>query len=61
MKQFVAMTDDMLYGAGGPPGPLVPYQCGVFCWHRLRDEAGATAEAVPPPVAAPGETVALSA
>jgi hypothetical protein len=39
MKQFVAMSDDMLYRADGLPGPLVPYQCGVFCWHQLRDEA----------------------
>lgn len=39
MKQFVAMSDDELYRADGPPGPLVPYQCGVFCWHQLREEA----------------------
>jgi hypothetical protein len=39
MKQFVAMTDDVLYRGDGPPVPLVPYQCGVFCWHRLRDES----------------------
>lgn len=38
MKQFVAMTDEMLYRTDGPPGPLVPYRCGVFCWHQLRDE-----------------------
>ena len=45
MKQFVAMSDDDLYRAEGPPGPLVPYQCGVFCWHQLREEA----EALPSP------------
>ena len=45
MKQFVAMSDDELYRADGPPGPLVPYQCGVFCWHQLREEA----EAFPSP------------
>ena len=45
MKQFVAMTDEMLYRADGPPGPLVPYRTGVFCWHQLRDEALA---ALPP-------------
>lgn len=39
MKQFVAMTDEILYRLDGPPGPLVPYQCGVFCWHQLREEA----------------------
>lgn len=38
MKQFVAMTDEMLYRPDGPPGPLVPYQIGVFCWHQLREE-----------------------
>jgi hypothetical protein len=41
MKQFVAMTDDVLYRPDDLPGPLVPYRCGVFCWHRLREEAGA--------------------
>lgn len=39
MKQFVALSDDVLYRADGPPGPLVPYQCGVFCWHQLRAES----------------------
>jgi len=38
MKQFVAITDDVLYRPDGPPGPIVPYQCGVFCWHQLREE-----------------------
>jgi len=38
MKQFVAMTDEMLYRPDGPPGPLVPYQIGVFCWHQLRED-----------------------
>ena len=38
MRQFVPMTDDMLENAGLLPGPLVPYQCGVPCWHRLRVE-----------------------
>jgi len=41
MKQFVAMTDEMLYRPDGPPGPLVPYQIGVFCWHQLREEVRA--------------------
>jgi hypothetical protein len=41
MKQFVAMSDDDLYRADGPPGPLVPYQCGVFCWHQLQEEVTA--------------------
>jgi len=50
MKQFVAMTDEMLYRSDGPPGPLVPYQCGVFCWHQLREDALAWVS--PAPVAA---------
>jgi hypothetical protein len=37
MKQFVAITDDELFRKDGLPGPLVPYQCGVFCWHQLRE------------------------
>jgi hypothetical protein len=31
MRQFVPMTDEMLYSADGPPGPLVPYRFGVPC------------------------------
>jgi hypothetical protein len=42
MKQFVAMSDDVLYRQDGPPGPLVPYHCGVFCWHQLHEEAAQT-------------------
>jgi len=65
MKQFVAIDDELLYRLDGPPGPLVPYQCGVFCWHRLRDEAraaGAGAEPAPHARAAlPDERAALSA
>lgn len=63
MKQFVAMTDDMLYRSDGPPGPMVPYQCGVFCWHRLRDEVRAAAAGVAhnAPAPAPDERAALSA
>jgi hypothetical protein len=48
MKQFVAMTDDVLYRSDGPPGPIVPYQCGVFCWHQLREEM----QVNPPPAGA---------
>ena len=64
MKQFVAMTDDVLYRSEDLPGPLVPYQCGVFCWHRLREEAAgaepASAQATPC-VAPQPERGALSA
>ena len=38
MRQFVPMTDDMLENVDQLPGPLVPYQCGVPCWHCLRVE-----------------------
>jgi hypothetical protein len=37
MKQFVAISDDELYRKDGLSTPLVPYQCGVFCWHQLRE------------------------
>jgi hypothetical protein len=36
MRQFVPMTDDLLYDTARLPGPLVPYQCGVPCWHQLQ-------------------------
>lgn len=35
MRQFVPMTDELLYRAGGPPGRLVPYRAGLHCWHAL--------------------------
>jgi len=55
MREFVPMTDDML-DVGPLPGPLVPYQCGVPCWHRLRvePERPAAALRLPAPAAANG-------
>ena len=38
MRQFVPMSDEMLYRAGGPPGRLVPYRVGVDCWHALGED-----------------------
>jgi hypothetical protein len=38
MRQFVPMTDELLYETGGLSGPLVPYRCGVPCWHALQPE-----------------------
>jgi hypothetical protein len=38
MKQFVPMTDDMLFDAQQFVGPFVPYQYGVPCVRRMRDE-----------------------
>jgi hypothetical protein len=38
MRQFVPMTDELLYRAGGPPGRLVPYRAGLACWHALGED-----------------------
>lgn len=40
MKQFVPLTDEMLYGTGGPPAVLIPYRCGMPCLHADRSDAG---------------------
>jgi hypothetical protein len=40
MKQFVPLTDEMLYSYAGPPTPLVPYRCGMSC----RRESGQARE-----------------
>jgi hypothetical protein len=61
VKQFVAMSDDELYRAEGPPGPLVPYQCGVFCWHQLREEATSSTPLHAPASNISNEGFALSA
>lgn len=42
MRQFVPLTDEMLYQMGGLPGPLVPYRAGLACAHALVDEAAKT-------------------
>ena len=38
MKQFVPMTDEMLFDAQNFVGPFVPYQCGVVCAHQAREK-----------------------
>ena len=38
MRQFVPMTDELLYRAGGPPGRLVPYRAGLNCWRALGED-----------------------
>lgn len=38
MRQFVPMTDELLYRVGGPPGRLVPYRAGLDCWHALGED-----------------------
>lgn len=45
MRQFVPMTDELLYRTDSLPGPLVPYRCGLPCWHRLQDEPAAPGDA----------------
>jgi hypothetical protein len=36
MHQFVPATDEMLYRPDGPRMLLVPYRCGLPCWHQLQ-------------------------
>jgi len=38
VRQFVPMNDDLLYQPDALPGPLVPYRCGVPCWHQLQTQ-----------------------
>jgi hypothetical protein len=61
MRQFVPMTDDVLYRRDLYPGPLVPYQCGLPCWHGLREEPGVPATQPVEPVLVRGDVAALSA
>lgn len=42
MRQFVPLTDEMLYQMGGLPMPLVPYRAGLECWHELGAGTAAT-------------------
>jgi hypothetical protein len=42
------MNDEMLDRLESLPGPLVPYQCGVPCWHQLRAETAPPREPAPP-------------
>jgi hypothetical protein len=60
MRQFVPMTDELLYRTDRLPGPLVPYRCGLPCWHRLQDEPpapGAAAATAMTETPAPEQTV----
>lgn len=47
------MNDDLLYRPDALPGPLVPYRCGLPCWHQLQGEAVAAADDFPKPPPAP--------
>ncbi|MEO8957851.1 MAG: hypothetical protein ABI304_02835 [Rudaea sp.] len=46
MKQFVPLTDDMLYQAGGPPALLVPYHYGIACCHRACEASDYTIDKI---------------
>ncbi len=37
MKQFVPMTDEMLFDAPQFVGPFVPYRYGVQCVRQMRE------------------------
>lgn len=37
MKQFVPMTDEMLFDAQQFVGPFVPYRYGVQCVRQMRE------------------------
>ena len=39
MKQFVPITDELLYGEAGLPAELVPYRCGLPCRHAAAEDA----------------------
>lgn len=54
------MTDEMLFAAGGLPGPLVPYRAGLPCWHALGDNTQAV-PAAPETTQTAGAKVARSA
>ncbi len=38
------MNDDLLYRPDALPGPLVPYRCGVPCWHQLQAQPTADSQ-----------------
>jgi hypothetical protein len=45
------MNDEMLDRLESLPGPLIPYQCGLPCWHQLRVETPPSPEPAPPAAA----------
>ena len=61
MKQFVPITDDMLFDAGNFVGPLVPYRFGVMCARQLRDDVRSAADQCPTVSVSPALTPSLSA
>lgn len=61
MKQFVPITDDMLFDAGNFVGPLVPYQIGVMCARQLRESERRAMDQYPTVNGSPGLTPSFSA
>jgi hypothetical protein len=61
MKQFVPITDDMLFEAGNFVGPLVPYRFGVACARQLRDNDCRSMDQCATVNVSPGLTPNLSA
>jgi hypothetical protein len=61
MKQFVPITDDMLFDAENFVGPLVPYRFGVSCARQLRDNERGAADQFPTVNVSPALTPSLSA
>jgi len=61
MKQFVPITDDMLFDAGSFVGPLVPYRLGVACARQLRDNGRGAVDQCATVSVSPGLTPSLSA
>ena len=54
MKQFVPITDDMLFDATNFVGPLVPYRFGVACARQLRENERGAADQCPTVNVSPG-------
>ena len=61
MKQFVPITDEMLFDAGDFVGPLVPYRFGVACARQLRENDRGAMDQCPTVSVSPGLTPSLSA
>jgi hypothetical protein len=61
MKQFVPITDDMLFDAANFVGPLVPYRIGVMCARQLRESERRAMDQRATANASPGLTPSFSA
>lgn len=55
VRQFVPMNDDLLYRSDALPGPLVPYRCGLPCWHQLQTETRTSGADAAQPTPAAGK------